>query len=244
MPAIAQRAPASLGVDLDRPVTSRLLDIFDRTSLPLGSSILPYKGLNAGLRLPIRGIGRYVSLHSPEAAGDALASELRLMLARGYAVWLVQHVLNPGWEASGQLGSDLGGAARENALDVGYLPTCHLAIDVEGTVSKGDPVLEMIEAWAAEVTKSFPALCYVGYDNGLTPLDLYFGLGNVHLYWGAPGPWDVAERHFAVRQGLPITIGGAEVDPDGIGEDALGGALQWMVDPEKVGVRFRDLGVS
>lgn len=237
MVALAQPAPNCLGVDLDQPVTSRLLDIFDRTTLPLSAT--PFRGPPLGARLPIRGIGRYVSLHTPEAAGDALASEIALLLTRGYAYWLIQHVLNPGWEASAQLGADLGGAARENALGLSY--GAHLGLDIEGTVSRGEAVLDFIEAWAAEVTRSFPALAYVGYDNGLTPHDLYYGLGNVHLYWGAPGPWDVAERHFAIRQGMPITIGGAECDPNGIGEDALGGRLTWMVDPAAVLRRFPDI---
>lgn len=239
MVALAQAAPFCLGVDLDQPVTSRLLDIFDKTTLPLPAT--PFRGPPVGARLPIRGIGRYVSLHIPEAVGDAFAAELALITTRGYGVWLVQHVLFEGWEASAQLGSDMGGAARENALEAGYLPGCHLSIDVEGTASKGEPVLEFIEAWAVEVTKSFPACEYVGYDSGLTPHDHYYGLGGVHLYWGAPGPWDVAERHFGIRQGLPLTIGGVECDPDGIGEDALGGRLTWMVDPAQVVRRFPDV---
>jgi len=238
MPSLAQSVSRrSLGVDLDRPVTSQWLDIADRTRLPLpGLSLEPMQA--------IRGIGRYVSLHEPEFAGDALAQEIRLIQSRGYGLWLVQHVLNPGWIASAQLGADLGGAARDNALSVGYLPTCHLGLDLEGTVSKGTPVLDFVEAWAGEVSRSFPVVLYVGYDSGLTANDLYYGLDQVHLYWGAPGPWDVAIRHFALRQGLTTTVGGFEVDPDRIEEDSLGGKLTWMIDPGAQSQRVRDLGVS
>ena len=227
--AIVAAAPNGLALDLDTPLTDALLDSLEGVTLPV-----------AGVQEPIRGFARYLSLHSPEAVSDATAAEIARVTRRGYGLWLVQHVLNVGWVASAQLGADLGGAARENGLKVGYLEGGHVAIDVEGTASSGQAVLDFINAWAAEMVKSFPACDYKGYDSGLTPLQHYEGTPNVHLFWTAPGQ-TVAVRGAAIHQGQTVTIKGTQYDPDVIGSDALGGRLIWMVEPEAVAERFKDV---
>jgi hypothetical protein len=150
-------------------------------------------------------------------------------------LWLVQHVKMPGWEASAQLGSDLGGSAAEYARAVGYLPGAHLATDQEGCKSVGDPVIAFLEAWAKEATASgfdFLPLAYDGYAAGLTPEQFYSSLPSFHLYWADYGPRVVAHRGFAIKQHAQQQFPELPwpVDLDDVKGDQLGGRLRWMVD--------------
>jgi hypothetical protein len=55
----------------------------------------------------------------------------------------------------------------------------------------------------------------------LTPDELFHDLA-FDSYWAAPGPWAVAVRGDAIKQGLTLTIAGIEFDIDTISKDALG----------------------
>jgi len=204
---VVQAAPDCQGVDTNFKLT------------PAGAQSLYASG--------IRGVARYVSLHEPEPASDITAEELAGILGAGLGLWLVQHVLMPGWIASADLGRKLGAAARDNAAAVGYLPGAHLALDLEGCRTVGTDVTAYVEAWAGEVAPYLPLL-YVGYAAGLTPAELY-ALPSVHFYWSDFGPRSVDVCGFAIKQHAQTAVAGIPVDPDTIGADALGRRLMWMI---------------
>src|SRR5271166_5744539 len=78
----------------------------------------------------VNGVCQYVGLEH-NSSSDISAENLQGILKAGLGLWLVQHCLYPGWEASGGLGAKLGAAARQNADAVGYLSGCHLGLDLE-----------------------------------------------------------------------------------------------------------------
>ena len=216
MNLIVQPAPTCLGVDVNTPVTEAMLAALAATEVN-------------GRK--VEGIGRYVALHTPEALTDLSIVELLRITSNRMGVWIVQHCHYPNWTASAQLGADMGGAAVLNAQQIGVPPGSTLFFDAEGVANPGPAMVQCLQAWAMEVVKHFGPGEYCGYDNGETPEQHYSSQPNVHLYWKAPGPWSVATRGFAMAQGETITIGGQEYDPDDIGQDLLGGRLQWIVDP-------------
>lgn len=171
------------------------------------------------------GIARYVSLHMPSSSADITAAEVENIMQAGMGLWLVQHVLYPGWHASADLGTELGQAAQAHARQVGYLPGAHLALDLEGCASAGQPVIDYVNAWADAVRSVYPVLLYVGYAAGLTPDELFHALPDVHAYWSDFGRRSVSVRGFCVRQHPQV----GAVDPDTLQADQLGGRLQWMI---------------
>jgi len=122
----------------------------------------------------------------------------------------------PGWSPAAVMGQDDARAAVSSAQAAGYLPGCHLWVDVEGVARLSSPmaVLQYIEAWAAVVlADGFRAGLYYGYDVPLSAAQLY-GIRGIDQYWRAV-PLDVATRGCSVVQFQPSTfICGVEVDVD------------------------------
>jgi hypothetical protein len=229
MTFVVQSAPNGLAVDTNWEVTPATLK-----SLAAARPVV--QGAPAQ---PVLGVAIYVSLHEPESVSDATVQKLADITQAGFGCWLVQHVLMPGWTASAQLGADLGGAACANAQKIGYLPGAHVFLDLEGCKSEGLPVIEFINAWAAQMTVVYPPGLYRGYSSGLTSAQAYGALPTVHGYWKAPGPWDVDVRGTFIEQLYPeVTIGGVTYDYDILGADKLGGRLQWIIDMAAVTARF------
>jgi len=224
MPGVAQEAPDCFAVDTDAPsLTAALLQLVANSTLTIG-----------GKSDRPRGIGLYVSLHSPEARSDVSPEKMQLVFDAGLGLWLFQHVLYDGWEATAQLGADLGGAARENAISVGYDRNAHVFMDVEGTKSVGQPVVDFIEAWAAEMAKGFPPGMYRGFASGVSAEQAY-QVPNVHAYAKAWGPWDVAEVGCVLEQQRQVSICGTYFDPQIVKADLRGRRLSWMIDPSAGG---------
>ena len=176
---------------------------------------------------PILGIGRYVSLHEPEPSSDITSDELLgITEGAGLGCWLVQHVFSK-WSASAALGTEEGKIARDNALAVGYPLGCHLFLDLEGCQTVGQVNIDYCNAWAAEVIAAFPPGLYRGFASGISSAQAYVSLPTYHLYWKAPGPWDVDIRGCAIVQGMTTTVVGIPADPDTLSADKLGGRLTW-----------------
>jgi len=209
-----REAPDGLSIDTSSPITPELAQKIASTSL-LGQRIT--------------GCAQYVGLEE-NGAWDINRDRLVGILGAGLGLWLVQHALAPGWHATGQLGAQLGNAARRNALLVGYASGAHLALDLEGCASVGQPVIDYVSAWCEAVRDDFEPLLYVGYSTGLTAQQLYEAFPAIHCYWSDAGPRQVSTRGFAMKQHSEMHCCGIQVDPDTMGQDLLGGRLRWMID--------------
>lgn len=212
MSYIVQAAPDGLSVDTSAAISPELAMQISRTRL---------------MGQPVLGVCQYVGFEH-NGGGDITTERLEGIMSAGLGLWLVQHVLYPGWTASAALGAQFGAAARRNAESVGYLPGAHLALDLEGCKSVGQPVIDYVNAWADAVRDKYPVLLYVGYACGLTAQQLYDALPNVHCYWSDFGPRQVTTRGFAIKQHAQTSFCGIPVDPDEHHADLLGDRLHWM----------------
>jgi len=178
------------------------------------------------LQSAVQFVWRYVFFNQARA-GDLDATETAAILAAGLTLLVVQHVRNPGWTASGQLGASDGQWAVRNAVEAGYpanMGLC-LALDLEGLANSGPAVAEFVDQWCLTVgSAGYVPVLYVGYECGLSPQELY-DLPHVARYWSDAGPRSVAVRGFCCRQGAEQTISGVRVDTDHAFADALGGVL-------------------
>ena len=172
---------------------------------------------------------RYV-FFGPAVHGDLTELETSAILESGLTLMVVQHVRNPGWTASPQLGDSDGAWAVKNAIAAGYTPGegLALALDLEGVANFGAPVSGHVERWAGRVRSGgFEPVLYVGFQCGLTADELY-ALPDVRRYWSDAGPRKVSERAFCCKQGVETVVVGVRVDLDHAFPDALGGTLVGM----------------
>jgi hypothetical protein len=176
------------------------------------------------------GIIRYVPLPGVDPSADIDASELKGILDAGLALLLVQHVRYAGWNPAKCSGHGDALRAIEFAEAAGYLQGGHVFLDLEGISGSAADTKTFAEDWASTIVQAgYGAGCYVGYDVTLNAVQLY-NLHNIHSYWGAPGPWQVATRGFALRQKTPkVTIANLEFDPDSLQADNLGDTPFWMI---------------
>ena len=218
MTAVLRDAPDGMALDCSYPINAARA--IEMAATPL-------------LGQKVNGVCQYVGLEH-NSSSDISVENLQGILKAGLGLWLVQHCLYPGWEASAALGRHLGLAARQNAASVGYLSGCHLALDLEGCKSVGQDVIDYVTSWVNEVRDDYQPLLYVGYSCGLTAQQLYEAFSGIHRYWSDFGPRQVSTRGFAVKQHAQVLHCGVPVDPDETQEDLLGGKLQWMIDDGQV----------
>lgn len=197
---------------------------------------------------PVLGIGRYLSLNSPNFAFDLSGVELlAICQARpGFGCFPVQHVRygvgskqSPdGWTPSPQLGAMDGLVARRHAALCGFPAGCSVSMDLEGVnpATPASQVAAHCQAWAEAVaaqdavSPSYGPALYDGYSAVLSSEQLW-ELPGFHLYWGAPGARPPANRGFALEQvELDVELAGVRVDVSRVhASDALGGRLIWAV---------------
>jgi hypothetical protein len=139
------------------------------------------------------------------------------LLATGFKLSLVQFA-SLSLVPSAATGAQAGSAMAYNAQQLGFLPGNMLWCDVEWAqvpVGGATAVMAYINAWAlAVVNFGFACGCYVGPNAGLTG-DQWYSLPKVTAYWKSASavPW-VENRGFQAIQGLPIMVGGIEIDQD------------------------------
>ena len=218
--------PPSWGVDTSAKFTTSMAKALAAGRLPQ-----PYDQ-------PIAFLWRYV-FFGPARPGDIDAAELDAIVGAGLPLMLVQHVRNPGWLASGDLGEADARAAVANALRAGYTAGVldengrppSLAMDLEGVRNSGTSVFEHCKRWGNVVRGAgYSPVLYVGYDAGLTPEQLW-QIPTIDRYWSDFGPRSVERRGFCCKQHDQITWRAStlapfvNLDPDYAAPDALGGTL-------------------
>ena len=138
------------------------------------------KFYDAGYRFVVRYVPRVV-----RASYDISAPELVDILLGGLAVMLVQHVANPRWKATMDLGTAYGRVAAQEARAAGYPRGCTLWCDLEEASGTHQDVIDYCNAWYDQVVAAgYEPGLYVGYGCVLSADELYKKL-RFRRYWSA-----------------------------------------------------------
>lgn len=175
---------------------------------------------------------RYLSLQASTAPGDLTAAEAQAILAGGLALMPVQHVLEPGWTPSAQLGEEHGANAAAQALAIGVPPQVNLWLDLEGVSAGAAPqdVIAYCTSWFQEVSlKDYLPGLYVGANCGLDGQQLY-NLPFQH-YWHSEStvPAIPGRGYQMLQRAQSGTVNGLSIDVDTTMVDQLGGVPQWWI---------------
>lgn len=175
---------------------------------------------------------RYLSLQASTAPGDLTAGEAQAILAGGLALMPVQHVLEPGWTPSAQLGEEHGANAAAQALAIGVPPQVNVWLDLEGVsaAATAQDVIAYCTSWFQELSlKDYLPGLYVGASCGLDGQQLY-DLPFQH-YWHSEStvPAIPGRGYQMLQRAQSGTVNGLSIDVDTTMEDQLGGVPQWWV---------------
>ena len=173
---------------------------------------------------------RYLSL-GRESPRDLSAPEATSILNSGLALMPVQHVREPGWSPSANLGEADGENAASNAQEVGFPPGINVWCDVEGVISTATPqdVIDYCQAWYGAVYNAgyVPGL-YVGSRAQLSGEQLY-QLSFQHYWKSQSNVPEIPHRGYQLIQLFPsITAHGIAIDVDVTQPDNAGGQAQWL----------------
>ena len=212
-PGTVQPAPdQSLGFDADSPISQGTAQAF----------------AGQGYRFCVR----YLSLQASTAPGDLTAAEAQGILEGGLALMPVQHVLEPGWTPTAQLGEEHGANAAAQALAIGVPPQVNVWLDLEGVNAGATPqdVIAYCTSWFQEVSvKDYLPGLYVGANCGLDGQQLY-DLPFQH-YWHSEStvPAIPGRGYQMMQKQQSGTVNGLSIDVDTTMVDQLGGVPQWWV---------------
>lgn len=174
---------------------------------------------------------RYIPRTAQLIKGNLSNAEAIRILKAGLALMVVQHVANPGWIPSAELGTAYGSYAAVYAKTiVGLPPGVNVWLDLE-EVAKDAPdeaIIAYCQQWYNEVkTAGYEPGIYAGYGTGLSSEQLYHDLPFKH-YWRAYNGPNVATRGFQLIQKTQVKVDSIEVDPDYIQIDKKGDVPFWL----------------
>ena len=187
---------------------------------------------SAGYRFALRYVGR-TEMHS----NDLTAGEAAMLLSKGFALMPVQHVLDPGWSPTGDLGTEYGANAAAFAKQIGFPPGVNVWLDLEGvsTSAAAADVIAYCNGWYSQVSGAgYVPGVYIGWEPGLTGAQLYGDLKFQH-YWAAynvdgvstPNPrgWQMVQSSGSGEVG---SLGTDVYDVDTTHVDKMGGQVLWL----------------
>jgi hypothetical protein len=174
---------------------------------------------------------RYIPRFEGSSKGPLTNSEATDILNAGLALMAVQHVANPGWAPTADLGTSYGGyAASWCSNEVGLPPGVNVWLDLEGVAddTSADDVIAYCQAWYTVVSAAgyVPGI-YIGYGAGLDGNQLY-DLSFQHYWRAYNDDTIVATRGFQVVQTTEKAVNGITIDPNTTQEDHLGGTPLWL----------------
>jgi hypothetical protein len=215
-----QAAPPGLkGFDVDTPLSASAAAAFRAK----------------GYRLCVRYVGR-----TQMAAGrDLTTQEAKDILGAGLALMVVQHVLNPGWSPTADLGAQYGSNAAKFTKQLGFPPGINVWCDLEcvnSNAQSADVIAYCNEWYDAVASSGYVPGLYVGDTPGLTAAQTYLKLKFSH-YWGAynvNSDQEPLPRGWQLKQhiGTGGTIAGISTetyDDDTTKTDGRGGTCLWLV---------------
>jgi hypothetical protein len=212
----AQAAPAGVkGFDANVIITPDQADAF----------------WNAGFRFAIRYVGRVEM-----ASHDLAADEAEMLLAKGFGLMAVQHVLGGEWMATGDLGTEYGTNAARFSQQIGFPPGVNVWLDLESvsTQAATADVEAYCHNWYAAVSAAgYVPGVYVGWQPGLSGEQLY-ALPFQH-YWAAYNVDGVSRPHprgyQLVQSSGSGSVGSLSTDVYDVDEtyvDDEGGQVLWL----------------
>lgn|ERR1700730_1661045 len=176
---------------------------------------------------------RYIPRHEVHDY-DLSAGEVPNILGAGLGLMVVQHVGNPGWMPTADLGTEYAGVAVKALGDCGIPAEVTVWCDLEGVNpdAKAEDVIAYLNAWfdVVDAIGYTPGL-YVGDSCGLTPDQLHSAL-KFQFYWSAynlnagrfPAVRGVCMRQHAAKPSDFVPgFDNQNMDIDVISPDALGG---------------------
>jgi hypothetical protein len=180
-------------------------------------------------------IGRYLSLGAPSPSDLSIQERDDIFDAGWPAIFLVQHVNYPDWQADSRLGTQHGQAAARHAQIIEAPFGVDISPDIEGLGNGGAAAYDYLCYWADavrylgyEVTDALVAnppgysvRPYDGYDDGLAwqykSLLLTRGIVAANKWWSDFGPRTLPPPEvYSMKQHAQIMLGGVSVDPDEI----------------------------
>lgn len=169
---------------------------------------------------------RYLPRTSALVKGNLTLAEVGDILGAGLALGVVQHVPLPGWEPTVELGTQYGQYAGQYASEIGLPAGMNIWLDLEevSSAATSTDVIGYCNAWWASVSNAgyVPGL-YVGWNCGLSPIELYAKLKFSHYWKAYNADMPVATRGYQMIQKTQKTLNGISYDPNEIQSDNLGG---------------------
>jgi Domain of unknown function (DUF1906) len=191
----------AIGFDVNHPIT-------------LDQAIAAFE---SGFSFCIRYVPRLELSSEPIGDPDITFREANRILESGLAILLVQHVSNPGWEATGSKGMRFGRNAAIYAANCGFPPKVNIFLDLEEVNSASSPnaIADFCNEWFdALIDFGYEPGVYVGSKNGLNADQLFKGTKFKH-YWHAASQADPPlprpeDRGYQMFQPLNLTSTQAE----------------------------------
>lgn len=178
-------------------------------------------------------VSRYVPLPGNSALFDLDATEVQAaMSVPGFGLFVVQHVLNPGWTASSELGHQQATHAVAHCIACGVLPGTTLEWDCEETASGVDAVaLHGTSWWESCKTGGYHPMVYEGLGVPFSGSD-WFRRIPFEAYEKSMSDVPLVEhRGWCMIQAFPSsTCAGLSVDFSMSQRDYLGGSARMMVN--------------
>lgn len=175
---------------------------------------------------------RYLSLTTPESAGDLSESEVSTIRTAGLALMAVQHVDSPGWVPSATLGTQHGNAAAANAASITLPQGLTIWLDLEGVAdgTPSDQVIDYCNSWFEVVVQAgYRPGVYVGAECGLTSSELGTAL-TCSFFWesGSSVPAVDGVGYCMVQQiDSAYVLDGVSYDRDTVQADEQGATPYW-----------------
>lgn len=194
---IIESAPdGAIGFDVNHPIT-------------LDQSIAAFE---AGFSFCVRYVPRLELISEPPSDPDITFREADRILDSGLALFLVQHVSNPGWLATGNKGMRYGRNAAIYATACGFPAKVNIFLDLEevSTTSSSNAIEDFCNEWFDALTDfGYEPGVYVGSKNGLNAEQLFAETKFKH-YWHAASKADppvprAEDRGYQMFQPLNLT---------------------------------------
>lgn len=213
LPGQVQSAPANTkGFDTDSRITS----------VAVAQAFHKY-----GFRFCVR----YLAHGPQQGSGDLSTPEAIRILQGGLALMPVQHVRQPGWLPTQNLGTQDGQYAAQHANAIGFPPGVNVWCDLEGVGHAGaQDVINYCNAWYDAVKGAgFVPGIYVGANAILTGQQLYHNLKFQHYWKSLSHVPPIPVRGYQMMQtGVAGTVHGIAIDADMTQTDQKGGQAQWL----------------
>jgi Domain of unknown function (DUF1906) len=176
------------------------------------SSAQAKAAFKSGFSFCIRYVPRLELSLEPVGDPDITFNEAERILDSGLALFLVQHVSNPGWSANGIKGARFGKNAAIYANECGFPRGVNIFLDLEEVSSASSPsqIEDFCNEWFDALSMSgYEPGIYVGSKNGLNAAQLFTSTKFAH-YWHAASQADPptprpSDRGYQVFQPLHLT---------------------------------------